>query len=96
MTKYLVKWEYCPENTEKVIEKSLKRMEAIKQAPEKYAKYLFPPHHTGYCKGFSLVDVTDPAQITDTTTYYFPELAMQYIPIVSNEDMIKARMTQKQ
>ena len=96
MTKYIIFWEYSPEDVDKVIEKSLKRQEAIAKAPENYAKYLFPPHHTGYCEGFSLVDVSDPKQITNTTTYYFPEMSLRFVPIISNEDMIKAMKEQQQ
>ena len=58
--------------------------------PDKYSKYLFPPHHTGYCKGFSVVDIADPSQMTNAVTYWFPEMKLKYVPITSNDDMLKA------
>lgn len=97
MTKYILFWEYCPEDLEKVIAKSLKSQEAVKKNPEKYATYLFPPHHLGYCKGFTIIDVTDPQQITNAHVYWFPEMKLKYVPITSNDDMLKAyREIQKQ
>jgi hypothetical protein len=89
MTKYIVFWKYEPNDLDKVIEKSLKAQADAEKAPDKYAQYLFPPHHTGYCKGFSIVDVSNPDQMTRTFTYYFPELELKYVPIISNVDMLK-------
>ena len=88
MVKYIIFWEYCPEDVEKVIAKSLKSQEAVKKNPEKYSKTLFPPHHMGYCKGFTIVDVADPQQMTNSHTYWFPEMKLKYVPITSNEDML--------
>ena len=89
MTKYIVFWKYEPNDLDKVIEKSLKAQADAEKAPDKYAQYLFPPHHTGYCKGFSIVDISNPDQMTRAFTYYFPELELKYVPIISNVDMLK-------
>ena len=89
MTKYIVFWKYKPEDLDKVIKKSLKAQAAAQKEPEKSPKYLFPPHHTGYCKGFSVVDVSDPSQITQSMVYWFPDLEQQYVPIIDNQDMLK-------
>ena len=89
MTKYIVFWKYDPDNLEKIIEKSLNAQAEAAKAPEKYAKYLFPPHHTGYCKGFSISEVSDPSQIARSMVYWFPEMELKYVPIIDNDDMLK-------
>ena len=38
--KYVFFWEFCPEDMEKVIEKSKKRNEKVAKNPEKYAAKL--------------------------------------------------------
>ena len=89
MTKYIVFWEYDPDDVDKVREKSVKAQAEREKAPEKYAKYLFPPHHMGYCKGFSIVDISDPSQMTSAYTYWFPEMELQYVPIIDNVELTK-------
>jgi len=90
MTKYIVFFKYNPEDIDAVIKKAIKSIALAEESPEKYAKYLFPPHHTGYSKGFSIIEVSDPEQIKRSMVYWFPELQQQFVPIIDNQEMIKA------
>ena len=90
MTKYIVFFKYKPEDIDAVIEKAIKSIALAEESPEKYARYLFTPHHTGYCKGFSIIEVSDPEQIKRSMVYWFPELQQQFVPIIDNQEMIKA------
>ena len=90
MTKYIVFWKYKPKNLAKIIEKSLKAQALAEKKPEKHAKYLFLPHHTGYCKGFSIIDVVAPEQITKSMVFWFPELEQKFVPLIDNQDLLKA------
>jgi hypothetical protein len=96
MTKYIVFWKYNPDALETVIKKSLNIQAEAEKEPEKYATYLFPPHHMGYCKGFHIVEVSDPSQITRSTVYWFPEMELKYVPITDNNDMLKTYQEMQQ
>jgi hypothetical protein len=67
----------------------LKAQTDAEKVSEKYTKCLFPPHHTGYCRGFSIVDISDLDQMPRAFTYYFPELELKYISMISNVNELK-------
>jgi hypothetical protein len=50
----------------------------------------------GYCKGFHIVEVSDPSQITRSTVYWFPEMELKYVPITDNNDMLKTYQEMQQ
>jgi hypothetical protein len=52
--KYIVFWEFCPEDVDKVIAKTVKAREIREKEPGRFGEYLFPPQLTGRCKGFSI------------------------------------------
>lgn len=82
--KYIVFWKYCPEDVDKIREKVVKAAELGEKEPENWGKYLFPPCHMGYCKGFSLVEITDPMQLARSRVFWFPEMSLEYVPITEN------------
>ena len=78
--KYIVHWEFCPEDMDKCIAKNKKAAEISKKEPDRFAEYLFPPQYTGSGKGFSLVEVTDPEQFNNAQVYWFPEMTLKFVP----------------
>ena len=78
--KYIVHWEYCLEDQDKVTEKMVKSNEIREKDPEYFPKNLFPSQWTGHAKGFSIVEITDPAQFLNANMYWFPELKMKFVP----------------
>jgi len=57
--KYVVFWEFCPEDFDKVIEKYRKYIEEVGKFPDKYPEVLFPSHSmAGETKGFQVVEAT--------------------------------------
>jgi hypothetical protein len=73
-------WEFCPEDVDKVIAKQNDIQKKRGEEPERFGKYLFPSQHTGRCKGFSIVDVTQ-EQMNNTQVFYFPEMSLKFVPI---------------
>ena len=86
--KYIMFWEFCPENLDKVIKKSLKRTQNVEKNPEKYAKTLYPSHSLGgQTKGFSIVDAT-PEHVREIVLYYLPEMKVKFVPIIESASYI--------
>ena len=86
--KYVMFWEYCPEDADKLVEKTMKQAELAKKEPEKWGKTLLAPHNYGWCKGLTIVEA-DEEQLTRTLAFWFPELKMVFKPLISNTDLIR-------
>jgi hypothetical protein len=93
--KYIVFWEFSPEEMDKVTEKSVKHQEEMKKNPGKYPEYLFPPHTIGgQTKGFSVVEATSD-QIVNGVMYWRPELKLKYMPIIESAKSIEQYLKSK-
>ena len=77
--RYIVFWEFRPEDFDKVLAKFRSVAEIMQKEPEKFGKYLFPPQITGYCKGFSITEST-PEHVRNGNVFGFPELKMKFVP----------------
>ena len=93
--KYIVHWKFCLEDIDKVIAKNVKAAEIREKEPDRFPKYLFPPQYTGPGKGFSLVEVTDPAQFTNAHVYWFPEMKLKFKPCDDVSKWIELYMKSK-
>jgi hypothetical protein len=84
--KYLVLWEFCPEDMEKVFKKFGEYMKEHEEKPGKYQEYLYPTQKfAGQTKGFSIVEAT-PEQINNVSIYFTGLAKLKYKPI---EDLAK-------
>ena len=93
--KYIVFWEFCPEDLDKVAKKFVELPEMRKKNPGKYPEYIFPPHTIGgQPKGFSVVEAT-PEQIVTGVSYWRPELKLKYMPIIESAKFIEHYMKSK-
>ena len=93
--KYLVYWEFCPENLEKVVKKFVEYQKEHKKNPGKYQEYLYPPHaFDGQTKAFSIVEAT-PEQINNVAMYWTPLLTFKYKPIGDSAKFVEQYMKSK-
>ena len=93
--KYLVYWEFCPENLEKVIKKFVEYQKEHEKNPGKYQEYLYPPQaFAGQTKGFSIVEAT-PEQINNVAMYWTPLLTFKYKPIGDSAKFVEQYMKSK-
>ena len=87
--KYIGFWEFCPEDMDKVTAKYLKFKEEREKNPENFTKVLFPAHSMGHCKGFTVVEASDPMQLMNSTIFWLPEMKLEYVPIYETAQMIE-------
>ena len=92
--RYVVFWEFCPEDIDKVLAKNMLMAEIMQKEPEKLGEFLFPPQNTGYCKGFSITEAT-PDQVRNNNVFWFPELKMKFVPCDDVSNWIEAYMKTK-
>jgi len=93
--KYIVHWEFCPDDVEKVIAKTKKAAEIREKEPERFPKQLYPPQSTETGKGFTLVEVTDPEQFNNSQAYWFPEMKQKFVPCDDASKQIELYMKSK-
>jgi hypothetical protein len=93
--KYLVSWEFHPEDMEKVFNKFGEYMKDHEKNPGKYQEYLYPSHgFAGQSKGFSLVEAT-PEQINNVIIDWTPLMKLKYNPIVEASKLVEQFMKSK-
>jgi len=92
--RYIVFWEFCPEDMDKVIEKTKLQLEISQKEPERFGKQLFSPQVTGYCKGFSISEST-PEQVRNGTVFWFPEMRMKFVPCDDVSNWVELYMKTK-
>ena len=92
--KYIVFWEFCPEDMDKAAKKFVEYMQEHEKKPEKYQKYLYPPQFIGQTNGVSLVEGT-PEQINNVMIYWTPLLKMKYKPIREAAKYVEQYMKSK-
>jgi hypothetical protein len=92
--RFIIFWDFNPEDIDKVIAKNMQMGEIMEKEPDRFGKFLFPPQTTTYTEGFSLVDST-PEQIRNAEVFWFPELKMQYVPCSDVSEWIQEYMKSK-
>ena len=79
--KYIMYWEFNPEDMDKVIKKAVKYRQMVEKNPEKYPKNLFPSHSLGgQTKGIAILDAT-PEQCRKLVMHYLPEEKVKLVPL---------------
>jgi len=88
--KFIMFWEYCREDTDKVLAKFQKFHEALKKNPQKHVKLIFPTSHlsepseTGMMKGISIYESDDEEKLIDFTLAYYPEMRIKIVPLMDS------------
>lgn len=68
--KYVAFWEFCPEDIDKVIEKSKQATAEREKGSEKFPKILLPAHSLGgEFKGFTVYEDATPEQLTNVVLH---------------------------
>ena len=79
--KYIVFWEFSPDDWEKIVPKFQEYMKDHEENPGKYQEYLLGGHaFAGQTKGFSVVEAT-PEQISNVFLFWRSLLHLKYVPI---------------
>ncbi|MHC5011897.1 MAG: hypothetical protein ACYTG6_13295 [Planctomycetota bacterium] len=68
---------------DKAIRKWKRYLEERKKTPEKFPKYVFPPHGTGeFTRAISIIDCDDHEQILNHITFLYPEIRIRVEPAI--------------
>jgi hypothetical protein len=92
--RYILFWEFCPEDMDKAIAKNKLQAEIMQKEPERFGETLFPPQYMGYCKGFTLSE-SNPEQVRNSNVFWFPELKLKFVPCDDVANWIEAYMKTK-
>ena len=92
--KYILYWEFCPEDMDKIIPLFQKMGEL--RGTEGYPKGITPTYTIqGTTSGFTLYDVGDQSEITNFYFHYHPILKMKWKPIEESSETVKIYMGTK-
>ena len=93
--KYILFWEFCPEDNDKVIEMYLALGKEVEKHPDKYPKTIFPSHSmAGKTKGFEIVEATS-EQMTHAIIYWMGLLALKFVPILAAAKIVEKYLKSK-
>jgi hypothetical protein len=80
--KFVGFWEYCLEDTDKVVEKFRQVTAEREKGTTRFAKVIFGPFHlSGESKGFTVFETDDPDALTNTAMFYVPVMKWKFVPI---------------
>jgi len=95
--KYVMFWEFCPENLDKVIVKLMRQNKLAEEHPEDYPRIVFPTHSMGGSfKGLAIVEVEDEKQLSNMVIAYMPEMTMKFVPLIDGRKFIELYKKSKQ
>ena len=93
--KYILFWEFCPEDFDKVIERYIALGKEVEKHPDKYPKTLFPSHSmAGKTKGFEIVEAT-PEQMTNAIIFWKGDLTLKFVPILEAVKIVESYLKSK-
>jgi len=94
--KYLVTFEYDPADIPKLAQKAKEYDEDKKKNPEKYPDTIIPAHFMiKGTKAFSILEVSDPIQMTNKFAFMLPEASYTFTPIIDARTFLKQYMEMK-
>ncbi len=93
--KYILFWECCPEDFDKLIEKHQAFGKDREKHPDKYAEVLFSSHlMAGETKGFQVVEATS-EQIRNGMVFWMGVLTLNFVPILEAAKVIESYLKSK-
>ena len=92
--KYIVFWEFNPEDMDKVIP-LFQKMGELRGTAD-YPTGISPTYaYSGEMSGFTLYEVDDPQQITNFSLHYHPIVKFTWKPITEATDVVTTYMKKK-
>src|SRR3990170_6373266 len=83
--KYVKFWEVSLEDQDEMIEKWGKYLETSKKAPERFPRYIFPPHGIGQAlNGISIMEADNEEQLINYLIELSPPLKAKFEPLLDS------------
>ena len=93
--KYIVFWEFCPKDIDKVMERVQVFGKEVEKNPDKFPKVIFSSHAMGgETKGFEIVEATS-EQLTDDMTFWVGLVTLKFVPILEGTKFVESYMKSK-
>jgi hypothetical protein len=93
--KYIVFWEFCPEDLDKVLERVQAFGKDGEKHPDKYPKVIFSSHSmAGETKGFEIVEATL-EQMTEDITFFIGYVTLKFVPILDTVKIVESYLKSK-
>ena len=93
--KYIVFWEYRPEDFDKVIERFIAYAKEVEKHPDKYPKVLFPTHSmAGETKGIEIIEATSD-QMTNEVLYWMGLVPLRFVPLHEAAKVVETYLKSK-
>ena len=86
--KFIWKFEFSPEDTDKVRAKNMELDLRLEKYPDKYPRFQ-RSHMTGRCKGFRIIEVDHEDQLINLVMHFFPEEKWELEPIFEGAQVSK-------
>jgi hypothetical protein len=94
--KYVKFWEVALEDQDEAIEKWGAYLEKSKKKPEKYPRYIVPPHGVGEAlKGISILEADNEEQLINYLIELSPPLKAKFVPLIDATKYIETYMKSK-
>jgi len=88
--KYVKFWEVPVEKRDEAIAKWGKYLETSKVAPEKYPRYIFPPHGVGEeLVGISVMEADDEDQLINYLLELSPPFKIRFEPLIDSSKYVE-------
>ena len=93
--KYILFWEFCPKDFDKVVERYLALGKEVEKHPDKFPKVIFNSQTmAGETKGFQVVESTS-EQMTEAMIFWKGELTLKFVPIVETAKIVEKYLKSK-
>ena len=92
--KYMLHWEFCPEDIDKVIP-LFRKMQELRESKDYPTAFLSTYAFAGQTSGFTLYEVDDPQQISNFYFHYHPHMKMKWKPIIEGNDVVATYLKKK-
>ncbi len=93
--KYIVFWEFCPEDFDKVLENVQTFSKDSEKHPDKYPEVIFSTHSlAGETKGFEIVEATV-EQMADDIAFWVGSVTLKFVPILDTAKIVEKYLKSK-
>lgn len=95
--KFVKYWEIPDDALDEATEKWGKYLEKSEKTPEKYPRYIFPPHIEGETmKGVSIMEADNEEQLMNYIAELYPAIKIRFLPLLPSSEFIPIYMKAKE
>ena len=95
--KFIKYWEVAEDSVDEVIEKWGKYLEKSAKTPEKYPRYILPPHiECETLKGVSIMEADNEEQLMNYIAELWPPLKIKFVPLLDSSEYIPIYLKTKE